>query len=587
MPIKKYIGARYAPKFMGAWNKTSEYAALSVVYANEQSYVSRKTVPANTEITNTEFWIKSADWNAQVTQYNQNVERYEAEVLEYAETVNSLVGKTVYTYNTKDDMAADKRVQLNDTLMTCGYAEVNDKKGSFYKAVATTSAKAIALQNGLYALPFELEENNKYYATPEMYGAVGDGIHDDSTAIADAIAENKVLYFSPKTYLISSETKLTLNNITLLGNGATLKMKANNKTGYSMFLITGDNVCITNFTLIGDKNEHTGTTGEEGNCLDISGSNILVQNCTLSFGWGDGAEIYNNANNVRFINVLFDNNRRNGCSIVSGTNCFFEGCTFSNTSGTIPQAGVDIESYPEDTTIDNIHFNNCKFINNKAANFENYNASGKVYVTNSFFDSTTNTDDTDIRLESDTIISNIVIANAKRTVFSIFGGTHTIENVTMLSAGIHTSSDFNRFIGSESTSNCKATFNNVTINDTSKSTNFRLAYVISDDVTLTLNNIRGQIDECYCSGVLTINNSGETIYHANATITSYDRWNNLVLDGTETLTLNLTIAPDQYLQITNIGETDVNITGNITKTLSSYSTVHLLWKNNAMHIITN
>lgn len=93
MAIKKYIGARYAPKFMGAWDKTSEYAALSVVYTNEQSYVSRKTVPANTEITNTEFWIKSADWNAQVAQYNQNVERYEKEVLKYSDTVNDLVGK--------------------------------------------------------------------------------------------------------------------------------------------------------------------------------------------------------------------------------------------------------------------------------------------------------------------------------------------------------------------------------------------------------------------------------------------------------------------------------------------------------------
>ena len=29
MAIKKYIGARYTPKFMGAWDKASEYAALN------------------------------------------------------------------------------------------------------------------------------------------------------------------------------------------------------------------------------------------------------------------------------------------------------------------------------------------------------------------------------------------------------------------------------------------------------------------------------------------------------------------------------------------------------------------------------
>lgn len=229
MALKKYIGLRYAPKFMGAWDKASEYAALSVVYTNEQSYVSRKTVPANTDITNTEFWVKSADWNAQVAQYNQNVERYEAEVLKYAETVNSIVGKTVYTYNTKDDMAADKRVQLNDTLMTCGYAEVNDKKGSFYKVVATTSAKAIALQNDLYALPFELTEaTDSDIATPQQFGAVGDGIVDDTAAVQAALNSDKgIVVIKAGTYNVKSTLSITNNVCVYMSNNAILKATAN------------------------------------------------------------------------------------------------------------------------------------------------------------------------------------------------------------------------------------------------------------------------------------------------------------------------------------------------------------------------
>lgn len=228
MPIKKYIGARYAPKFMGAWDKTIEYAALSVVYANEQSYISRKTVPANTEITNTEFWIKSADWNAQVTQYNQNVERYEKEVLKYSDTVNSLVGKTVYTYNTKDDMSADKRVKLNDTLMTCGYAAVNDKKGSFYKAVATTSAKAIALQNDLYAQPFELTEaTDSDIATPQQFGAIGDGIADDTAAVQAALNSDKgIVVIKAGTYNVKSMLSITNNVCVYMANNAILKATA-------------------------------------------------------------------------------------------------------------------------------------------------------------------------------------------------------------------------------------------------------------------------------------------------------------------------------------------------------------------------
>lgn len=228
MALKKYIGLRYAPKFVGAWDKTIEYAALSVVYANDQSYVSRKTVPANTEITNTEFWVKSADWNAQVAQYNQNVERYEKEVLKYSDTVNDLVGKTVYTYNTKDDMSEDKRVQLNDTLMTCGYAEVNDKKGSFYKAVATTSSKAIALQNDLYAEPFDLTEaKGSDIATPQQYGAVGDGIADDTAAIQAALNSDKgIVVIKAGTYNVKSTLSITNNVCVYMANNAILKATA-------------------------------------------------------------------------------------------------------------------------------------------------------------------------------------------------------------------------------------------------------------------------------------------------------------------------------------------------------------------------
>ena len=162
MALKKYIGLRYAPKFVGAWDKASEYAALSVVYTNEQSYVSRKTVPANTEITNTEFWIKSADWNAQVAQYNQNVEQYQANVERYNQNVetynadvNDFFDATIHAYNTKKDMVNDTSIKLEYTLITCGATAIGDGGGSLYKVASSTSATAVALKNGLFAVPFD------------------------------------------------------------------------------------------------------------------------------------------------------------------------------------------------------------------------------------------------------------------------------------------------------------------------------------------------------------------------------------------------------------------------------------------------
>jgi hypothetical protein len=164
MALKKYIGARYTPKFMGAWDAQTVYAALSVVYANEQSYVSRKTVPAGTEVTNTEYWVKSADWNAQVAEYNRNVENYNRNVEEYnknvvayEQAVNTFYADTLHSYDNKAAMVADQDLKLGDTLLTCGDKTIGDNGGSFYQVVAETSAKAVALENGLYALPFEFQ----------------------------------------------------------------------------------------------------------------------------------------------------------------------------------------------------------------------------------------------------------------------------------------------------------------------------------------------------------------------------------------------------------------------------------------------
>lgn len=164
MALKKYIGARYTPKFMGAWDAQTVYAALSVVYANEQSYVSRKTVPAGTEVTNTEYWIKSADWNAQVAEYNRNVENYNRNVEEYnknvvayEQAVNTFYADTLHSYDNKAAMVADQDLKLGDTVLTCGDKTIGDNGGSFYQVVAETSAKAVALENGLYALPFEFQ----------------------------------------------------------------------------------------------------------------------------------------------------------------------------------------------------------------------------------------------------------------------------------------------------------------------------------------------------------------------------------------------------------------------------------------------
>lgn len=56
--MRRYVGARYMPKFMGEYNPTTAYEALSVVDNGQgTSYISNKPVPAGTPLTNTLYWV--------------------------------------------------------------------------------------------------------------------------------------------------------------------------------------------------------------------------------------------------------------------------------------------------------------------------------------------------------------------------------------------------------------------------------------------------------------------------------------------------------------------------------------------------
>lgn len=68
---RQYVGARYVPKIMGAWNKALQYEALSVVTYMGNSFTSKVPVPANIDISNETYWVNTANYNAQVEAYRK------------------------------------------------------------------------------------------------------------------------------------------------------------------------------------------------------------------------------------------------------------------------------------------------------------------------------------------------------------------------------------------------------------------------------------------------------------------------------------------------------------------------------------
>lgn len=77
MSERIYIGARYVPLIMGEWDNTNSYEPLSIVTYNGDSYTSRQGVPVGIPITNTAYWAKSADYNAQVAELASEINGFD------------------------------------------------------------------------------------------------------------------------------------------------------------------------------------------------------------------------------------------------------------------------------------------------------------------------------------------------------------------------------------------------------------------------------------------------------------------------------------------------------------------------------
>lgn len=76
---RQYIGARYVPIFGRkgestiSWDNTKAYEPLTIVLYRNNSYTSRTYVPEGTPITDTDFWVQTGNYNAQVEAYRQDV----------------------------------------------------------------------------------------------------------------------------------------------------------------------------------------------------------------------------------------------------------------------------------------------------------------------------------------------------------------------------------------------------------------------------------------------------------------------------------------------------------------------------------
>lgn len=169
-----YVGHRYVPKIMGEWDNQIQYEGLSIVTYKGTSYTSKKYVPVGIDISNEDFWVITGNYDAQVETYRRDVNRYKEET--------------------------DKTID--------NYKQETTKQVERFNKNLTTQLEKIELN-------------------VDSFGAIGDGVTDDSQAIqnaADYAFENGLLLGGQGTFLISETLKLRgnidLSGVTLLYDGS-------------------------------------------------------------------------------------------------------------------------------------------------------------------------------------------------------------------------------------------------------------------------------------------------------------------------------------------------------------------------------
>lgn len=86
---RQYVGARYVPKIMGEWNKALQYEALSIVTHMGNSFTSKVPVPVNVDITNTDYWVNTGNYNAQVEEYRKETEKVANDLSNYKNSLKT------------------------------------------------------------------------------------------------------------------------------------------------------------------------------------------------------------------------------------------------------------------------------------------------------------------------------------------------------------------------------------------------------------------------------------------------------------------------------------------------------------------
>ena len=257
--------------------------------------------------------------------------------------------------------------------------------GASVKFTTTTQTSGNATDASVVAYdpPFtggvitNVEAKLAQYISVKDFGAVGDGVTDDTAAINTAVTYANsvgggVVTFPSGTYMVNASGTTTgiqlKTGVYLNLTGAKLKALSFNSPDYRLVWIQEQGNCgVIGGEIEGDKLTTTATsTDAQGhgiyiilNCANVTVQGVKVYNC-----YGDGIYTGRLCTGTKITNCVLTNNGRNNISVVSSSNVVIDGCDISNANGNLPEAGIDVEPNPGDAVSNNVVITNCHIYGN-------------------------------------------------------------------------------------------------------------------------------------------------------------------------------------------------------------------------------
>lgn len=266
-----------------------------------------------------------------------------------------------------------------------GYYEAGDKEPLNYKYTSTQGVddggSVINTENGSWEAIFNSTVSVKHFGA-------SNNLNNNLDIIQKAINSENHILIDEDLDLQIQITQTPLNNETPK-NGIQLLDSTNivlngkirlNTCDFNAYDIIGaydcNNISITGKgEIIGDVVSHVSDAGEHGmGILIYDCNNVVIEGIKVSKCFADGLILHGKASNISedlnkniFVrNVTFEDNRRQGVSILKCDFAVFTDCTFKDTGKTkftLPACGVDIEPewYQE---AKNVKFDKCLFTGN-------------------------------------------------------------------------------------------------------------------------------------------------------------------------------------------------------------------------------